>query len=55
MSNRGQDDRRYPARAIGEVLIVQPGKTSSLGLVTLATQEFEVGVLVLMRLSSDIE
>ncbi len=45
----GQDDRRYPARAIGEVLVVQAGKKSSVALVTLAVQELGVGDHVLMR------
>src|SRR5262249_17836369 len=39
--NRGLDDRRYPAHAIGEVLIVQAGKQSSVGLVSLSMQEIE--------------
>lgn len=48
-SNVGQDDRRFPARAIGEILIVQTGKRVSVAMVTLALQEFGVGDLVLMR------
>jgi hypothetical protein len=49
VSNRGLDDRRYPARAIGEVLIVQAGKQTSVGLVSLSIMEIEPGDLVIMR------
>jgi len=45
----GQDDRRFPARAVGEIVIVDVGKHVSIGLVTLAVQELGVGDLVLMR------
>lgn len=48
----GQDDNRFPARAIGEILIVQTGKRVSAALVTLALREFGVGDRVLMRKSS---
>lgn len=48
-SNVGQDDRRFPARAIGEIIIVQTGKYVSVAMVTLALQEIGVGDLVLMR------
>ncbi len=47
--NIGKDDRRFPARAIGEVLVVQTGDEVAVGLVTLALQEMGVGDLVLMR------
>lgn len=47
--NVGQDDRRFPARALGEIVIVDVGKTVSIGLVTLATQELGVGDLVMMQ------
>ena len=53
VSNAGQDDRRFPARAIGEVLVVQTGKTSSMCLVTLVIQEVGIGDRVLMRLPKD--
>lgn len=49
----GQDDDRFPARAIGEILIVQSGKRVSAALVTLALREFGVGDRVLMRKSSE--
>jgi hypothetical protein len=52
-SGVGQDDRRFPARALGEVIIVQTGKHASVGLVTLSLQELGVGDLVLMRKSRD--
>lgn len=45
----GQDDRRFPARGLGEVVIVDVGKNISIGLVTLAVQEFGVGDLVMMQ------
>jgi hypothetical protein len=45
----GQDDRRFPARALGEVVIVEVGKGISIGLVTLAVQELGVGDLVMMQ------
>jgi hypothetical protein len=42
-SSVGQDDENYPARAIGEVLVVQVGKTASLGVVSFSIHEFGVG------------
>ena len=51
LSNAGQDDRRFPARAIGEIVVVQVGKTSSLCLVNLVIQEISVGDKVLIRKS----
>ncbi|MBP6628259.1 MAG: LysM peptidoglycan-binding domain-containing protein [Kofleriaceae bacterium] len=45
----GKNDNRYPARALGEVVIVEVGKKMSIGLITLATQEMGVGDLVLMQ------
>jgi len=45
----GDDDGRFPAYAIGEMLIVDTGEYTSVGLVTLSVQEFEVGDHVLMR------
>ena len=47
--NVGQDDRRFPARALGEVVVVDVGKNVSIGLVTLAVQEMGVGDLVMMQ------
>jgi hypothetical protein len=47
-----KDDQRFPARAIGEILIVETGKRVSTALVTLALQEFGVGDGVMMRKSS---
>ncbi len=47
----GQDDRRFPARALGEVVVVDVGKNLSIGLVTLAVQEFGIGDLVMMQKS----
>lgn len=48
-SSVAQDDRRFPERAIGEVLIVQAGKGASAALVTLALQEIGMGDRVIMR------
>jgi hypothetical protein len=45
----GQDDRRFPAHAIGEIVIVDVGRSVSIGLVTLAVQEMGVGDLVMMQ------
>lgn len=45
----GQDDGRFPARAIGEIIIVQTGKNMSAALVILALQEIGVGDRVIMR------
>jgi hypothetical protein len=50
MSNEvGSDDRRFPARALGEVVVVEVGDNVSIGLVTLAVQEMSVGDLVMMQ------
>jgi len=45
----GQDDRRYPARSLGEVTIVEVGDKVSIGLVTLSVREMSVGDLVMMQ------
>jgi hypothetical protein len=45
----GQDDSKFPARALGEVVIVDIGKKMSIGLVTLSVQEMDVGDLVMMQ------
>ncbi len=47
----GQDDRRYPARAVAEATVVQAGKNSSVLMLTASLKEAEVGDLVLMRKS----
>lgn len=47
----GQDDRRFPARTLGEVVVVEVGDNVSIGLVTLAVQEMGVGDLVIMQKS----
>jgi LysM domain len=50
MNNQiGQDDRKFPARALGEIVIVEVGDKISIGLVTLAVQEMSVGDLVMMQ------
>lgn len=50
MSNEvGSDDRRFPARALGEIVIVEVGAKVSIGVVTLSVQEMSVGDLVMMQ------
>jgi hypothetical protein len=45
----GQNDDRFPARALGEVVVVDVGEDISIGLVTLSVQEMGIGDLVLMQ------
>jgi len=45
----GQDDRRFPARTLGEIVIVDVGDKVSIGLVTLSVQEMGLGDLVIMQ------
>lgn len=45
----GQDDQRFPARALGEVVIVEVGDNISIALVTLSVQEMGVGDNVMMQ------
>ena len=47
----GQDDRKFPARALGEIVIVDVGDRISVGLVTLAVQEMNIGDIVMMQAS----
>jgi hypothetical protein len=47
----GQDDRRFPARSLGEIVIVEIGDKISIGLVTLSVQEMSVGDIVMMQKS----
>jgi hypothetical protein len=47
----GQDDRRFPVRALGEVVIVEVGDKVSIALVTLAVQEMGIGDIVAMQKS----
>ena len=50
MDNKvGQDDRRFPARALGEIVIVEVGENASVGLVTLSVQEMAIGDIVMMQ------
>jgi len=48
-SNTGQNDRSYPARAIGEIRVVQAGKTTSIAVVTYGSQEIEAKDRAIMR------
>ena len=45
----GQDNRTFPARSLGEVVIVEVGDNISIGLVTLSVQEMSVGDMVMMQ------
>jgi hypothetical protein len=45
----GQDDRSFPARALGEVVVIQVGDTITVGLVDRVAEEMGVGDLVMMR------
>lgn len=52
MSNQiGKDDRRFPARALGEIVVVEVGEKVSVGLVTLSVQEMSVGDYAMMQKS----
>jgi hypothetical protein len=42
-ANLGNNDRRYPARALGELLVVETGKRTSLAVVTMSVQELGIG------------
>ena len=48
-ANIGQDDRRFPARALGEIVIVEVGENVSIGLVTLSVQEMAIGDTAMMQ------
>ncbi len=48
-NNVGKDDRQFPARALGEVVIVEVGENISIGVVTLSVQEMSIGDLVMMQ------
>jgi hypothetical protein len=45
----GADDRRFPARALGEIVIVEIGNKVSIGVVTLSVQEMSIGDIVMMQ------
>lgn len=45
----GADDRRYPARALGEIMVVEVGDKVSIGVVTAGVQEMAIGDLVMMQ------
>lgn len=47
--NVGKDDRQFPARALGEIVIVEVGENISIGVVTLSVQEMSIGDLVMMQ------
>jgi hypothetical protein len=45
----GSDDRRFPARALGQIVVVAVGAKISIGVITLSIQEMSVGDLVMMQ------
>ncbi|HEY0255003.1 MAG TPA: hypothetical protein VGC41_25930, partial [Kofleriaceae bacterium] len=45
----GQDDRRFPARELGRILIVDVGDKVSVGIVTLSVQELGIGDIAMMQ------
>jgi LysM domain len=45
----GQDDQRFPARQLGQVIVVDVGDKISIALVTVSVQEMGVGDTVLMQ------
>ena len=47
----GQDDRRFPARALGEIVIVDVGDKISVGLITVSVQEMAIGDIAMMQKS----
>ena len=47
----GLDDRRFPARALGEIVIVEVGENISIGVVTLSVQEMGIGDIAMMQKS----
>ncbi len=50
--NTGQNDSRYPNRAIGELIVVQVGENQSIALVKNAIKEAGIGDIVVMRKSN---
>jgi hypothetical protein len=47
--NVGADDRRFPARALGEIVVIEVGENISIGVVTLTVQEMSIGDIVMMQ------
>jgi hypothetical protein len=47
--NVGKDDRQFPARALGEIVVVEVGENISIGVVTLSVQEMSIGDIVMMQ------
>tara|TARA_R110002096_G_scaffold350395_2_gene543488 strand:- start:61967 stop:63205 length:1239 start_codon:yes stop_codon:yes gene_type:complete len=47
--NVGQADDEYPARAIGEIIVLQTGEQACLGVVSFSIHEFGIGDRVFMR------
>ena len=45
----GQDDRRFPDNDIGQLIVVEVGKKSSIAFVSRSRQELEIGDHVVMR------
>ena len=49
----GQDDRRFPSRGLGEVIIVNVGKKLSTGFISQSSQEMGVGDMVMMQKAAE--
>jgi LysM domain len=51
--NIGKNDQRFPARSVGEILVVQTGKRSAVAVVVQSDRELGVGDRVLMSRAQD--
>jgi hypothetical protein len=51
----GQDDDRFPQRALGQIIIVEVGRNMSIALVTLSVQEMQIGDHVVMQRATSSE
>ena len=49
----GQDDRRFPSRGLGEVIIVNVGKKLSTGYISQSSEEMGVGDMVMMQKAAE--
>jgi hypothetical protein len=47
--NAGQDDRKYPDNELGQLIVVEVGKKSSIAFLTRTSHEIEIGDHVVMR------
>ena len=51
-ANVGKDDTSYPARSIGEIMVVEVGRSTAVAVVTRSEQEFGIGDHVVMSATS---